>query len=41
MHGCFDVAYRLVCGLKRALNTKEKFSRRIRNKRNIGKTAAP
>jgi hypothetical protein len=37
--GVFDVAHRLDRGLKRALNRKGDFNGRIRNKRNIGKTA--
>lgn len=37
--GIFDVAHRLDRGLKRALNIKGRFRGRIRNKKNIGKTA--
>ena len=37
--GVFDVAHRLDRRLKRALNSYKAFSGRIRNKKNIGKTA--
>ena len=37
--GVFDVAHRLDRRLKRALTIKRAFSGRIRNKKNIGKTA--
>lgn len=37
--GVFDVAHRLDRRLKKALNIKGEFSGRIRNKKNIGRTA--
>jgi hypothetical protein len=37
--GVFDVAHRLDRRLKRALNIKGRFRGRMRNKKNIGKTA--
>lgn len=37
--GVFDVAHRLDRKLKKALNIKGEFSGRIRNKKNIGRTA--
>jgi hypothetical protein len=37
--GVFDVAYRLDGQIKRELNMKKAFRGRIRNKKNIGKTA--